>query len=466
MGFLLTHIFIVSVFSWLTLVAGLTDHSASDAITCDVAIIGGGASGTYAAISLSNAGKSVVVIEKEDALGGHTNTYADPATNQTIDYGVVVFKNEQLVKDYFNLLNISWKVVPNSAFGSAVLVGVDIHTGKRIPNYNFSNATTGLQVWASQLAKYPYLDGGFFLPDPVPEELLLPFGEFVAKYANLSSLVDIFFDYGQGAGDLLRQPTLYILKQINADFLRDTEIGWISTADNHQIYDKAVKLLGQNVLLRSRVISTDRSANDSVTVIVKTPLGKKTIRAKKLLLALLPKLENLVGFDLDATEKALFGQFMSVGYYTSLVNNTGLPANLTIHTVDPDNSFILPQLPAVYVVSPTIGPGLFQVTYGSATGTESHEYIKADILTFLKKLQQSDIAKKVWEPEFVAYKAHVPFFLTVSSDAIRSGFYKDLYALQGQRNTYYTGAAFQSQDSFMVWNFTKYHVLPQLLASL
>jgi phytoene dehydrogenase-like protein len=47
-----------------------------------------GSSGTYGAIRLQASGKSVVVIEANDVLGGHANTYTDPASNRTIEYGV------------------------------------------------------------------------------------------------------------------------------------------------------------------------------------------------------------------------------------------------------------------------------------------------------------------------------------------------------------------------------------------
>lgn len=58
----------------------------------DVAIIGGGSSGTHAAISLKDKGRSIIVIEKQGRLGGHTETYDDPATGIPIDYAVQVNK--------------------------------------------------------------------------------------------------------------------------------------------------------------------------------------------------------------------------------------------------------------------------------------------------------------------------------------------------------------------------------------
>jgi hypothetical protein len=40
---------------------------------------------------------------------------------------------------------------------------------------------------------------------------------------------------------------------------------------------------------------------------------------------------------------------------------------------------------------------------------------------------------------------------------IANGFYRDLYALQGRRHTFYNGAAFQTHDSSLLWQFTEKH---------
>jgi heterodisulfide reductase subunit A-like polyferredoxin len=52
-------------------------QNSTDIIERDVAIIGGGSAGTYAAVRLRDLGKSVIVIEKDVVLGGHTDTYGE-----------------------------------------------------------------------------------------------------------------------------------------------------------------------------------------------------------------------------------------------------------------------------------------------------------------------------------------------------------------------------------------------------
>src|SRR5882762_9070994 len=66
----------------------------------DVAIIGGGSTGTYSAIRLRDLGKSVVVVEAKGRIGGHTELYVDPATGTTSNMGVVVWHNLPEARSY------------------------------------------------------------------------------------------------------------------------------------------------------------------------------------------------------------------------------------------------------------------------------------------------------------------------------------------------------------------------------
>ena len=76
-------------------------------ITKDIAIVGGGSSGTYSAVQLKDLGKSVVVIEQTGRLGGHVNTFHGPSSGTFIDYGVQVFHKFDIAKNYFDRLNVS-----------------------------------------------------------------------------------------------------------------------------------------------------------------------------------------------------------------------------------------------------------------------------------------------------------------------------------------------------------------------
>jgi hypothetical protein len=70
------------------------------------------------------------------------------------------------------------------------------------------------------------------------------------------------------------------------------------------------------------------------------------------------------------------------------------------------------------------------------------------------------------EIEFVAHDAHEQMSPRVGGPAAKGGFYDELYKLQGQANTFYTGRFMSAQTSQPIWTHFDKLVLPQLLASL
>ncbi len=101
----------------------------------------------------------------------------------------------------------------------------------------------------------------------------------------------------------------------------------------------------------------DRSG-DGVKVAIKTSQGFKLILAKKLVISIPPLLSNLAGFDLSASERYLFGQFLNGAYYTSLLNNTGIPDDVDIVNVGANTLYNLPKR----IISP---PSLFPTTHST-----------------------------------------------------------------------------------------------------
>jgi phytoene dehydrogenase-like protein len=171
-------------------------------INKDVLIVGGGASGTYAAHKLLDTNKSVIVVEREVVTGGNTNTYYDPTTGTPVDYGVVVWHNNELVRKFFSRFNIT---LFNTLMATAAPSGldyVDFRTGKLVTNYVPQDPTAALQGYYALLQQYPYLEKGFELPDPVPEDLLLPFGQFMQKH-NLTDMSQFIYSFAQGLGNVL-----------------------------------------------------------------------------------------------------------------------------------------------------------------------------------------------------------------------------------------------------------------------
>ena len=59
-----------------------------------------------------------------------------------------------------------------------------------------ANSSAAIGRYAAQLAKYPYLNGTLGeIPDEVPADFLIPFGDFITKY-ELQDAVPFFSVYG------------------------------------------------------------------------------------------------------------------------------------------------------------------------------------------------------------------------------------------------------------------------------
>ena len=426
-------------------VFSLASYHPSHIISRDVAVIGGGSTGTYSALRLRDSSKSVVVIEQQNRLGGHTETYIDPSSGESSELGVVVFHDLPLVRNYFARFNIS---LSKSGSGSTNVLNYDLRTGKEV-TVSAASPASALGKYAAELQKYPYVESGFDLPDPVPADLILPFGEFAKKY-EVEDVVQLVFRFAQGLGDLLAQPTLYVFKNFGLDIIRNLSVGFLTTTknDNSELYEKATEYLGSDVLLSSTVLATLR-VGDRVKVVVKTPEGIKLILAKKLLLTIPPKLENLKGFDLNVEELGLFGKFKNAAYYNALLRNTGIPANTSIRNSAEGTPGNIPILPGLYYLNPTAIPGVAAVKFGSDSPLPD-SVVKREIVESIKRVAGPDS-----KPEFVVYKPHVPFEVTVSKQEIEKGFYRKLYGLQGKRDTWWTGAAFHTHDSSLLWEFTE-----------
>ncbi|KAF2472504.1 amine oxidase, flavin-containing superfamily [Lindgomyces ingoldianus] len=486
---------IISVFlAWLLPTSAFADNSLTldptyfkpaDVITRDVAIIGGGSSGIYSAISLKDKGKSIIVVEKKGRIGGHTETYIDSTTGTPIDIGVQTWQNISLVRNYFARLNI-----PVIKFGSdadpnspaQLSANYDLRSGKEV-NVTAPSAQqvyTAFAAYAEQLKKYPRLNDGMFLPNPVPEDLYMPFGDFVKKYKIEDALVTMF-NYNPGLGDVLTVPTVEQMRAFGQNLVEQLSTGFLTTRhhNNSELYTNAEKelLSSSSLLLNSEVIQAERndgnakSESGRIKLLVRTPNGTKLIRAKKLLITIPPRLDFLAPFSLSQKEKTVFGKLIDAGYYTSIVKNTGIPDNLSITNMLQSSPYNLPVLPGVYSIGTTQVKGLHIAFYGTPRSSKtfplSDEDVKADIIASIKRLQRANPDKfNQTEPEFVVYSSHAPFYLQARPEDTKDGFYRELYALQGGRNTYWTGAGFRSQDSSNVWRFSEDVVLPELVKGL
>lgn len=203
--------------------------------------------------------------------------------------------------------------------------------------------------------------------------------------------------------------------------------------------------------------------------LVDGPDGKKLIVARKVLITapLINIYSALGAFDVNDEEAALFSQLFANGYYTGLIRNPGLLETFAAVGADPAQPYGIPQLPGLYTIRAAPGlPGLFNVYYGiPQPASSSPEAVQREIEGIVDKVLAAQ-GLPAGGTEWVIFSDHSPYNSMVSPEAIRGGFYRELLALQGKRDTFYTGATWDTQDSGTIWNYTEEHVLPRIVESL
>ena len=431
--------------------------AAATVIECDVCIIGGGSAGTYAAVRLGDLGKSVMLVERSARLGGHAQTFIDPATGVPIDIGVIDLENTPLVTAYLNRFGVQTVM---SSLAPQASANIDFRTGLAVAVSPPSQAAIGAalsQYYQILATQYPYLSAGFQLPDPVPAELAAPFSSFVQTH-GLQALVPTIFQYAQGAGDLLNDPALYVLKLFSLNVVGSIFAGGFLNLPQgtQQLYNAAQSYLGNNVLLNATVQSIQR--DDVVQTRVKNPQGTTTIRSGKLLWAAPPTIQNLSPVDLDGLEASTFNKLRAKEYSTGIVKIAGLPAGLTLNNAAASTPYNLPPLPGLYSLQAAT-PELYIALFG-ADSPLSDTTIQQAIASSVQRIASAGTYPLEFDG-FDVFSNHAPFQIGVTGAQIAGGYYKVLNSLQGRNNTFYNGAAFQTNDSSLIWQFTE-ALLPQI----
>ncbi|KAG9501841.1 hypothetical protein J7337_007537 [Fusarium musae] len=442
----------------------------------DVAIIGGGSSGIHAAINLKDDGLKVAVIEKQHQIGGHAQTYINPVTKKHTNIGVTVFENTKTVQKYFSRLGVATGTNNNLLTAKTSYKQYDFTLGIPIPAQSDSQAAAtsqalqaALQVYAQNvLPRYPWIDQGYFIPNPVPEELLMPFGEF-AKQNNFSAIVPLISQLNWYTGNTTALPAIYGLKNFGPGLLQAATTGFLVSAsgDTRDLYTAAASVLGDSVYLNSEVIKVQRNAPGKGVVVVFKQNGKIiTLKARKLVVAIPQTRANTRVFDLCDKERALFTRFKALGYVCGIAHIPGVETGLqNVGALTPSN---LPLAPGASGFFPTGSPNDFLVDVGSPddgfTPADAEALMREELATIARLGGiPADAPKKA---TFPVLESHAPFSLHVTGHDIAQGFYRDLIALEGYRNTYWTGAAFAGHNSGLIWNWNDGTVLPAIKRDL
>ncbi|KAH9895430.1 FAD/NAD(P)-binding domain-containing protein [Xylariomycetidae sp. FL2044] len=407
----------------------------------DVVVVGGGSSGTHAAIKVKDAGKTVVVVEKDAALGGHAKTFTT-SSGVRVNYGPSNFQNSTAVWDFFSRFDIPVTQYVQPGVGDKY---ADFSTGKELGEGALPEPDFG--AYLEVLAQLPSLEDYEHLPDPIPEDLLLTWGEFVDKY-NLSSVAFTIAQFATSNGNVFEQPALYILKVADTAYMQGIVAGEVlapASYDTQSVFLKAQQELGADALLRSTVCDAERS-DDGVQLVVETPGGKKLIKAGKLLVAAPPLLGNLAPLSLDQRESDLFAKFTHKAFYSVLLNNTGLEAGYRYYNAEPEagDTYHVPGLPVLQFIWATKDVDTYWAWYTSVDELPEAT-VRSSIVDDFKALAPGS------DPQIILFSNAGPSGIGVAADEIRGGFYRDLFALQGYRNTWYTGTAFVSDHSAGLW---------------
>ncbi|KAF1975309.1 FAD/NAD(P)-binding domain-containing protein [Bimuria novae-zelandiae CBS 107.79] len=453
----------------LTVLASTCQATVTSVIEKDVAIIGGGAAGTYAAIGLKDRSKSVIIIEKDSILGGHTDTYIDKSNGRHVNVGVQVLHNEQLVKDYVTgRLGVPLALRTVAASES---VNANFDNGQRIPNVPAAGSQVLQDAAQRYLAiyrsRFPYLEdgaGAAKVPFPVPEELLLPFTTW-AQNNNLTAIVPLCYSFLQNVGDLFNTTAVDVLKGFPPSLLNSVFTGFqvVASGDHQDIYTAASKILAGDVLYNSVPKSINRSnkKDKCIRVVVSTPRGEQVILAKKLIITINPLVNELKALDLSRSESSLFSKFHTLGYFAGVTDNPGI--NTTITNVDPQNPYGFARLPGIFNFSPNAAGKMS--FYGGSMNTISNADGRQLLLKHLETLKSTGVIP-TGKTDILFFTNHSPYQLRTSAQEIKNGFYRDLYGLQGKNGTFWTGATLANHDSTLIWKYTEREVIPKVLSAL
>jgi hypothetical protein len=448
--------------------SGLADAILPDqpqVINTDVAIIGGGAAGIYAAVRLrEDFQTSVVVTEPRDHLGGHVSTYVVPETNTTLEYGVQSYIRNDAAIDFFSRFGIATQTFTSKR---NTAINVDVETGAQLKNYtapslNATNET--FQRWLTIVAKYEKIMEpgywGFPQPDDIPEELLMPIENFV-KLHQLEAIVPrIITISGLGYGGIRHLLTFNLIRAFGASLSKQVvENSLVAPiGSNSLLYQRALALLKDDVLLSSSVTSAQRTP-EGVHLRVQQGDKEYQINAKCILYTAPPSLSALAPYDLDDTEGAVFAQFVDEAEFIGVAKIPCLAENTSVNYIPaaaaPANQLYLKDYPYSLRLDSTgpSGLGLFRVVFG-ANYTLSADAVKETVYATVQRLQNAGTVKGECEVEFKALSDHTRPQWYLKAEQLRAGFVQELYALQGRRSTWWTGGTWAAPYSSTVWAFT------------
>ncbi|KXS99703.1 hypothetical protein AC578_9901 [Pseudocercospora eumusae] len=450
-----------------------TSAECENVLDTDVVILGGGASGSYALVTLSDLNFSVILVEQSERLGGHINTWIEPETGTPVNYGVQTYWDWGPAKPFFARMGVN---VAPSSFPLRQPYYVDEATGVPLPSYKAPSESETRKALATYL-KITEEYSRFMVPGywdfpsghDIPADLLLPFGEFSAKY-ELDPLVPLITKIAlTGVGGIKDIPTFEIMGPafglIPAHGISENSSFGPASGDNSELYQKVGQEFARNILLSSTIVATERNEG-GVTLIVQNVDGKKScVKAQKLLITATPNPLTLPDIDLDDKERQALTGWTPRALFVGVLQTFAIPGNRSIYTMSSQavpSSYINYQQDAqisfaVQAKEPK-GHGVFRVMLESTQPIGVDEAQELATKT-LRKILDADPFPELGNVnktfQWRAWDSHQSILMRQSSAEIQAGFVRDLYSVQGYRSTWWSGSLFSSDFSTCVWTFTE-----------
>jgi hypothetical protein len=406
------------------------------------------------------------------------NTYIDPKSGTAYDYGVESYLDLGNASAFFERFNIATAAVPSA---NVTTEYIDFITGN-IVNYTSPSVDDELAAFQTFLDIVEpwtdYLQPGYWnFPEgsDIPEDFLITYGEFITKY-GLQDIIPIAYEStGIGLGNMTEQTTMFVLQAFGTymaqDILGDIT-SWAAADGNQALYNAIGEDLGDDVLYNSTVLSSLRTDYGVVLTVQNHVTGQITLlSARQLLIAIEPTPQNLAPFDLDNNEEEVFSKFIFSRLYDGIVNNTAFAAPMSYANMAagaaPDNYLVLPNYPFTNVFSYLGADNLFHVILVGDNNftTDAAKALAQENFETLLKADRLAESYEGQQLEWVDFSVHGPMHARVTAEDVQAGFYHDLYQLQGQRSTWWTGGAISCNFQTTLWEFDE-TLIPKILDGL
>jgi hypothetical protein len=406
------------------------------------------------------------------------DTYIDPETGKAYEYGVESFLDVGNASAFFDRFGIERAPL---AFSNVTTDYIDFNTGNSI-NFTmppFKNQMAAMQKFLDVVKPWTdYLRPGYWdfpQPEDIPEDFLIPYGDFVTKYGLEDAVPMMFASTGLGVGNMTEVPTMFVLQSFGTH-MAESVLGkmdsYAPAHGNQALYNAVAEDLGDDVLYSSTVIATFRTEFGVFLTVRNNETGQITlITARQLLIAIEPTKDNTAPLGLSWHEHELLSKFTYTREYTAIINNTALEPGMAYFNMPaasaPDNYLILPEASFTNIITYLGGDNLFKVIIVGDNNLDeagARALLQKDFNTLLSAGEFATTAdqRKV---DYVTFAVHGPMHARVSVEDVKAGFYQDLYGLQGQRSTWWTGGAFSVNFQTTLWAFDE-TLFPKILANL